>query len=83
MVPCAALSHWSGTEGDYDRACEVMEFVGVLALPDGAEALVLGNEPLSTPPIFLSIGSSSAGATRRARMVSPTSSGLGFSPPSS
>ncbi|MFI9104331.1 Imm21 family immunity protein [Streptomyces fildesensis] len=48
VVPRAALPHWSGTEGDYDRACEVMDFVGVLALPDGAEALVLGDEPLST-----------------------------------
>ncbi|MFC9225029.1 Imm21 family immunity protein [Streptomyces hygroscopicus] len=49
VVPRTALSHWSGTEeGDYDLACEVMDFVGVLALPDGAEALVLGDEPLST-----------------------------------
>ncbi|MFB7457019.1 Imm21 family immunity protein [Streptomyces sp. NPDC056188] len=48
VVPRTSLSHWSGTEGDYDRACEVMDFAGVLALPDGAEALVLGDEPLST-----------------------------------
>ncbi|MFD5891994.1 Imm21 family immunity protein [Streptomyces sp. NPDC060334] len=48
VVPRAALWHSSGTEGDYDRACEVMDFLGVLALPDGAEALVLGDEPLST-----------------------------------
>ncbi|WP_097963367.1 MULTISPECIES: Imm21 family immunity protein [Streptomyces] len=48
VVPRTALSHWSGTEGDYDRACEVMDLVGVLELPDGAEALVLGYEPLST-----------------------------------
>ncbi|MFD9336238.1 Imm21 family immunity protein [Streptomyces sp. NPDC060028] len=48
VVPCAALSHWSGTEGDYDRACEVTDLVGVLELPDGAEALVLGGEPLTT-----------------------------------
>ncbi|MFJ4703047.1 Imm21 family immunity protein [Streptomyces sp. NPDC088768] len=48
VVPHTALSHWSGTEGDYDRACEVMDLVGVLELPDGAEALVLGDEPLST-----------------------------------
>ncbi|MFI5800726.1 Imm21 family immunity protein [Streptomyces sp. NPDC051677] len=48
VVPRTALPHWSGTEGDYDRACEVMDLVGVLALPDGAEALVLGDEPLST-----------------------------------
>ncbi|MFD3658245.1 Imm21 family immunity protein [Streptomyces sp. NPDC058620] len=48
VVPRTALPRWSGTEGDYDRACEVMDFVGVLALPDEAEALVLGDEPLST-----------------------------------
>ncbi|MER6393795.1 Imm21 family immunity protein [Streptomyces sp. NPDC001523] len=48
VVPRAALSHWSGTEGDYDRACEVTELVDILALSDGAEALVLGGEPLST-----------------------------------
>ncbi|GAA1279237.1 Imm21 family immunity protein [Streptomyces aureus] len=47
VVPQSALPHWSGTEGDYDQACEV-DLVGVLALPDGAEALVLGDEPLST-----------------------------------
>ncbi|MFD3329499.1 Imm21 family immunity protein [Streptomyces sp. NPDC058701] len=48
VVPRTALLHWSGTDGDYDRACEVMDIVGVLALSDGAEALVLGDEPLST-----------------------------------
>ncbi|MGW6326284.1 Imm21 family immunity protein [Streptomyces sp. NPDC055100] len=48
VVPRTALSHWSGTEGDYDRACEVMDLVGVLELPDGGEALLLGDEPLST-----------------------------------
>ncbi|MFD0399796.1 Imm21 family immunity protein [Kitasatospora sp. NPDC127121] len=48
VVPRDALSHWSGTEGDYDRACEVVELVGVLDLPEGAEALVLGDEPMST-----------------------------------
>ncbi|WBP92064.1 Imm21 family immunity protein [Kitasatospora cathayae] len=48
VVPRDALSHWSGTEGDYDRACEVVELVGVLALPGDVEALVLGDEPLST-----------------------------------
>lgn len=48
VVPRTAPAHWSGTEGDYDRACQVMDLVGVLELPDGAEALVLGDEPLST-----------------------------------
>ncbi|MFE6868814.1 Imm21 family immunity protein [Kitasatospora sp. NPDC057692] len=48
VLPRDVLSHWSGTEGDYDRACEVRGLVGVLGLPDGAEALVLGDEPLST-----------------------------------
>ena len=48
VLPRSTLPHWSGTEGDYDRACEVVDLVGVLALSDGAEALVLGGEPLST-----------------------------------
>ncbi|MFC9754710.1 Imm21 family immunity protein [Streptomyces sp. NPDC056921] len=48
VVPRTTLSHWSGREGDYDRACEVMGLLGILELPDGAEALVLGDEPLST-----------------------------------
>jgi hypothetical protein len=48
LVPHSALAQWSGTEGDYDRACEVTDLVGILSLPDGAEALVLGDEPLST-----------------------------------
>lgn len=48
VVPHAALSHWTGTGGDYDRACEVMDLVGVLELSDGVEALVLGDEPLPT-----------------------------------
>ncbi|MFF3005440.1 Imm21 family immunity protein [Kitasatospora sp. NPDC057940] len=48
VVPHDALSYWSATEGGYDRACEVVELVGVLALPGDAEALVLGDEPLST-----------------------------------
>ncbi|MEU2134064.1 Imm21 family immunity protein [Streptomyces sp. NPDC018352] len=52
VVPRTTLPHWSGREGDYDRACEVMDLLGILELPDGAEALVLGDEPLSTayPP---------------------------------
>ncbi|MFF6904261.1 Imm21 family immunity protein [Streptomyces hydrogenans] len=37
-----------GNGGRLRPACEVMDFVGVLELPDGAEALVLGDEPLST-----------------------------------
>ncbi|MGW4233139.1 Imm21 family immunity protein [Streptomyces sp. NPDC004980] len=48
VVPRNALSHWSGTEGDHDRACAVMDLVGVLELPEGGEALVLGDGPLST-----------------------------------
>ncbi len=49
VVPRTALAHWSGTEGDYDQACAVMGTEwSPRALPDGAEALVLGDEPLST-----------------------------------
>ncbi|MFE1790671.1 Imm21 family immunity protein [Streptomyces sp. NPDC059525] len=81
VVPHTWLPHWSRKVGAYDRACAVMDFVGVFALPSGAEALVLEDEPLPTA-YPLSIRSSSAGATRRARMVSPTSSGQAFPPPS-
>ncbi|MEV8478322.1 Imm21 family immunity protein [Streptomyces sp. NPDC051173] len=49
VVPRDALPYWSGTEGDhYDRACEVTDLVDVLELPDGAEALILADEPLAT-----------------------------------
>ncbi|MFJ8210556.1 Imm21 family immunity protein [Streptomyces sp. NPDC096033] len=48
VVPHTWLPHWSGRAGAYDRACAVMDFVGVLALPGGAETLVLGDEPLPT-----------------------------------
>ncbi|MFJ2591020.1 Imm21 family immunity protein [Streptomyces sp. NPDC087538] len=28
VVPRTALSHWSGREGDYDRACKVVDLPG-------------------------------------------------------
>lgn len=38
---------WSGTESDYDRACSI-EFVGMLAIAPGIEAVVIGDEPAGT-----------------------------------
>ncbi|MGI5452902.1 immunity 21 family protein [Streptomyces sp. CA-249302] len=51
-VPEAVLPFWAGADGeenasDYDRACEVDGFVGLLPVGDSA-ALVLGDEPAST-----------------------------------
>ncbi|MGW7406536.1 immunity 21 family protein [Streptomyces sp. NPDC054833] len=51
-VPEAVLPFWSGADGeemdtDYDRACEVDGYVGLLPVGDSA-ALVLGDEPAST-----------------------------------
>lgn len=43
----AALSAWTGFEGDYQRACAVGS-VGVVPVGDSAEALVLGDEPAGT-----------------------------------
>lgn len=58
VVPVSALDRWGGcTEDglilggtqrdDYDRACEVEEYAGVISLGD-ASALVLGQEPATT-----------------------------------
>ncbi|MFJ9459819.1 Imm21 family immunity protein [Kitasatospora sp. NPDC101447] len=48
LVPEAALGAWTGSEGaDYDRACGVDGHVGLLDV-GGAQALVLGDGPLST-----------------------------------
>lgn len=48
-VPSTALPQWSGAEGeDYDRACEVVDGVAVLMLAGGDQALVFGDEPMST-----------------------------------
>src|SRR5690242_20715802 len=51
-VPEAVLPFWAGADGedlatDYDRACEVDGYVGLLPVGDSA-ALVLGDEPAST-----------------------------------
>ncbi|MFE7977395.1 immunity 21 family protein [Streptomyces shenzhenensis] len=52
VVPEAVLPFWAGADGedlatDYDRACEVDGYVGLLPVGDSA-ALVLGDEPAST-----------------------------------
>lgn len=51
-VPETVLPFWAGADGDetasdYDRACEVDGFVGLLPVGDSA-ALVFGDEPAST-----------------------------------
>ncbi|MEU2774758.1 immunity 21 family protein [Streptomyces sp. NPDC007162] len=51
-VPETVLPFWAGADSedlatDYDRACEVDGFVGLLPVGDSA-ALVLGDEPAST-----------------------------------
>ncbi|MFF3462790.1 immunity 21 family protein [Streptomyces sp. NPDC002619] len=52
VVPETVLSFWAGADGedmatDYDRACEVDGYVGLLPVGDSV-ALVLGDEPAST-----------------------------------
>jgi hypothetical protein len=51
-VPETVLPFWAGADGDetasdYDRACEVEGYVGLLPVGD-ATALVLGEDPAST-----------------------------------
>ncbi|MFG2325767.1 immunity 21 family protein [Streptomyces sp. NBC_01723] len=51
-VPETVLPFWTGADGedadsDYDRACEVDGYVGLLPVGDST-ALVLGDEPAST-----------------------------------
>ncbi|MEW2168108.1 immunity 21 family protein [Streptomyces sp. NPDC007084] len=51
-IPEAVLPFWSGADGDdmssdYDRACDVEGFVGLVPVGD-SRALVLGDEPAST-----------------------------------
>lgn len=45
------LPHWRGCDGDYDRACGVCDWLGVLDVGDG-QALVLGDEPMQTAGWF-------------------------------
>ncbi|MFI6123780.1 Imm21 family immunity protein [Streptomyces sp. NPDC051064] len=48
-VPSTALPQGTGTEGeDYDRACDVVDGVAVLMLVGVDQALVFGDEPMST-----------------------------------
>jgi hypothetical protein len=52
LVPEAVLPFWAGADGDetssdYDRACEVEGYIGLLPVGD-TRALVLGDEPAST-----------------------------------
>ncbi|MCC5576442.1 hypothetical protein IMZ11_12445 [Microtetraspora sp. AC03309] len=47
VMESKALETWTGYEGDYERACTV-EFVGVIRFGQGAQALILGDEPAAT-----------------------------------
>jgi hypothetical protein len=52
VVPEAGLPSWSGSdsgepEADYDRACEIDDWVGLIPV-GGEAALVLGGDPAST-----------------------------------
>ncbi|WP_257460858.1 immunity 21 family protein [Archangium lipolyticum] len=50
LLPKVLLPHWRGTYGvpsDYERACGVEGYVGVIEKA-GGEMLVLGDEPLQT-----------------------------------
>ena len=51
MIERSEAERWSGYRGDYDLACAVEGVLGVVAtpsMPSSAEALVIGDEPLST-----------------------------------
>ncbi len=50
LIPTVLQSRWQGTRGvpsDYDVACGVEGYVGVIE-KDGSQVLVLGDEPLQT-----------------------------------
>jgi hypothetical protein len=50
LIPTVLRSRWKGTRGvpsDYDVACGVEGYVGVIE-KDGGQILVLGDEPLQT-----------------------------------
>jgi hypothetical protein len=51
VVPRTTLPHWSGTEGDYDRACEVTDFVGVADQPAGQRGFTR-REHIDHPVVF-------------------------------
>ncbi|MGW8437830.1 Imm21 family immunity protein [Nocardiopsis sp. NPDC055879] len=45
VIPCDLLESWNGSEdGDYERACKVESYAGVISV-GGGEALVLGGTP--------------------------------------
>ena len=48
LMEARLAPHWTGVDGkDYDRACEVNDYLCVLTVGDG-QALVFGEEPMST-----------------------------------
>ena len=52
-IPETHLLMWTGTDGpDYERACAISNYVGTLSVGD-AQALVFGDEPMSTTCVEL------------------------------
>src|SRR5262245_31751278 len=54
LLPMGQLESWNGFEQvdagkcpDYDRACEIQEFLGVVSVGQG-KGIVLGGEPMET-----------------------------------
>jgi Immunity protein 21 len=51
LIERTAAQRWSGYRGDYDRACEVEDVLGVIqaeSVAPSANVLVFGDEPLRT-----------------------------------
>jgi len=52
LLPRSKLSGWAGVEGrDYDDACEVVEYAGILGRSWG-HVIVLGDEPFRTAVVY-------------------------------
>lgn len=47
LISNELLDRWSGYYGDYDRACGIQDWLGVLDVGSG-QALVLNDEPMQT-----------------------------------
>lgn len=63
LMPAGRVHAWGGLdsaadESDFDRACEIDDYIGVIPL-DGGEVLVLGDDPF--PTAFLSAPSFGGG----------------------
>lgn len=47
LLSDALLTQWRGCDGDYERACEIEDWLGVLGV-GSREALVVNDEPMPT-----------------------------------